>query len=36
MNVVNNAQNRNIYLNEGIATSDSYVVSFNKYYYDPN
>ncbi len=34
MNVVTNAQNRNIYINEGMVTQDSLVVSYYRYSYD--
>ena len=36
MNLVTNAQNRNIYINEGMTTHDSMVVSYYRYTYDPN
>ena len=36
MNLITNAQNRNIYINEGMITQDSLVMSHYRYFYDHN
>lgn len=36
MNLVTNAQNRNIYINEGMITEESLIVSYYRYTYDQN